>query len=387
MAADITGASGNSGITRRSFFTSAAAGGALFASAPIAQAKRKRYARKSPASVELMEIGIITCGYYSHIEDIWGLFLNPPVEERRGTFWPRTTGMVMTYVWDPDREAAEKFARKYDLKVVDHYADMVDRVDGVILSDFYATGWWPQLSKPYLEAGMPTLINRPFALSLHEAREMIERSKTYDAPILVPSSDEIMNETLKLRAKVRTLLEEGAYITGALATEPTTEYPAHGLHAIYNLYTVLDNPTVIAASLQADTWWDFKAPAFMTWRCTQGDKPDYYVGIQMNSEGYTFGWVMVSTSKERVQENHDRPDDGYGLFKNAFVPTMLEFARMVETRKMPQTHDFIMAKTTTFLTGFYSHLAKDGHMVKCADLPEDWRAPEVMPERIPNDIF
>ena len=372
--------------SRRSFFKTAAAGGVLLASPPKAHAKRRQYKRKSPASVELIEVGIITCAYYSHIEDIWGLFLNPPLEERRGTFWPRTTGMVMTYVWDPDREAAEKFAKKYDVKVAKNFYDMVNKVDAVILSDFYATGWWLQLSKPYLEAGMPTLINRPFAFSLREANEMIERSKKYNAPILVPSSDETMNETLKLRRKLERLLEEDAFITGAMATEPCGEYPAHGLHSIYNLYTVL-NPKVIAASLQADTWWEFKTPAFMTWRCTQEEHPDYYVGIQMTRESYTFGWVMVSTSKDRIMENNDRPDDSYGLFKNAFVPTMLEFAKMVETGKMPQTHEFIMAKTTTFLTGFYSHCEKDGHMVQCADLPEDWRAPEVMPERIPDNIF
>ena len=135
--------------SRRSFITkSAIAGGALFGGASNAFAEQKKYKRKSPASVELMEVGVITCGYYSHIEDIWGMLINSPTEERQGTYWPRQTGMVMTMVWDPDREAAEKFAKKYDVKVVKNYNDMVDKVDGVILSDYYATGWWPQLSKP-----------------------------------------------------------------------------------------------------------------------------------------------------------------------------------------------------------------------------------------------
>ena len=49
---------------------------------------------------------------------------------------------------------------------------------------------------------------------------------------------------------------------------------------------------------------------------------------------------------------------------------------MVETGEMPQSHEYIMAKTTTLLTGFYSHLEKNGNLVNCADLPENWRAPD-----------
>jgi hypothetical protein len=46
-----------------------------------------------------------------------------------------------------------------------------------------------------------------------------------------------------------------------------------------------------------------------------------------------------------------------------------------------------MAKTTTFLTGFYSQQEKNGILIACSELPETWRAPEVMPNRIPKDIF
>ena len=139
-----------------------AAGGAVLGAAAPASANRKPFKRKSPSSTELIEVGIITCGYYSHIESIWGRLINPIGEDGNGTYWPRQSGMVMTMVWDPDREAAGKFAQKYNIKVVKNYYDMVDKVDGVIMSDYYATGWWPQLSKPYLEAGIPALINRPF---------------------------------------------------------------------------------------------------------------------------------------------------------------------------------------------------------------------------------
>jgi hypothetical protein len=376
--------------SRRSFIAaSALAGGAILGSnSAQAAVPRPKFKRKSPASVELMEIGIITCGYYSHIEDIWGIFLNPPLTEQNGTFWPRQTGMVMTMVWDADPKAAETFSKKYDVKIVKNYNDMVGKVDGVILSDYYATGWWPQLSKPYLEAGMPSLINRPFALSLREMKEMIARAKEHNAPILVPSSDETMLETMRARHRVQALLDKGGHVTGAMSFEPCGEYAAHGVHSIYNLYTIL-KPNVIAANLMADTWWEWgDRGGMMNWLVKgEGKNPDYYAGIRMSTEADTNGWVEISTNNGRVFENNDHEGDVFTRYRNMFVSTMIDFQKMVETGKQPQTFEHIAGKTTTFLTGFYSHREKKGEMVKCSDVPEEWRAPQVEPERIPNEIF
>ena len=376
--------------SRRRFLAQGAiAGGVLFgADSAKALGERPKYKRKSPASVELMEVGIITCGYYSHIEDIWGIFLNPPLTEKNGTFWPRQTGMVMTTVWDPDPKAAEVFAKKYDVKIAKNYYDMVGKVDGVILSDYYATGWWPQLSKPYLESGMPSLINRPFALSLNEMNEMVNRAKEHNAPILVPSSDETMLETIRARHRVQMLLDKGGHVTGAMAFEPCDEYAAHGVHSIYNLYTIL-KPNVIAANLIADKWWEWgDKGAMMNWLVKgDGKNPDYSVAIRMSTEADTNGWVEISTNTGRVFENNDNEGDVFTRYRNLFVPTMIDFQKMIETGKQPQTFEHIIGKTTTFLTGFYSHMEKKGAMVSCADVPADWRGPQVMPDRIPNDIF
>lgn len=375
------------GIVRRSFL----ARGALYVGAFLgagSAASAQKFRRSSPSSEQLIKVGVITCGYYSHIEDIWGRLINPIGGEKDGTWWPRQTGMVMTMVWDPDPKAAGTFAKKYDVKIVPRFDDMVGKVDAVIFSDYYATGWWPQLSKPYLEAGMPCLINRPFALSLREANEMIERARKYNAPILVPSSDETMLETIRARHRLEALLGKDGAVTGAMAFEPCGEYAAHGVHAIYNLYTIL-KPNVIAANLMCDTWWEWgKKGAMMNW-LVKGEKEggDYYAAIRMANEPDTNGWVEISTDRGRVFENNDHEGDVFTRYRNMFVSTCIEFERMIESGKQPQTFEYILAKTTTFLTGFYSHREKKGAMVACADLPEDWRAPEVMPERIPKGMF
>jgi len=376
--------------SRRAFFSKTAAAGALYAaSAPQPQSQETRAPKKkSPASGELLKVGIVTCGYYSHIEDIWGRLINPIGLEQSGAYWPRQTGLLMTMVWDADPKAAETFSRKYDVPVVKRYDDMLGKVDGVIFSDYYATGWWPQLSRPYLEAGVPCLINRPFALSLRDAKEMIDRAKLHNAPILVPSSDEYMLETLRARHRLEALLGRAGIVTGAMAFEPCGEYAAHGVHSIYNLYAIL-RPNVIAVNLIADTWWEWgNRGGMMNW-IVKGEKEnsDYMAAIRMSNEGDTNGWVCISSNKGRVFENNDHEGDVITRYRNMFVLTLMEFEKMIQIRKQPQTFEHIMAKTTTFLTGFYSHREKTGDMVACADLPEDWRAPEVMPERIPKGVL
>ncbi|MFC1541004.1 hypothetical protein ACFL50_01000, partial [Candidatus Latescibacterota bacterium] len=254
------------------------------------------------------------------------------------------------------------------------------KVDGVIISDYDVAGWLPQLTKPYLEAGMPFLIERPMALSLREANEIIERSKKYNAPIYVPSAFETRLETIRTRARLKKLLENGARINGVLASQGARDYPAHGTHGIYRLHHILE-PDVISVSFQAESWWGTNA--LMTWKCRQANGPDYYVALQLINECRT----LISTTAGTLEEFIDLTtpaEDPYTRSKWHNYPNMYEFAKMVETRKMPQNHDKIMSKTRTLLTGWYSHLEKGGGMVNCADLPENWRAPDRFSEEIPK---
>ena len=365
--------------SRRSFLKTAAAGSALLASTHQVHAERKRYKRKSPSSTELMEIGMITTGGYSHT-DVWAKAMNPPLEEFKGDYLPRTTGMVITMAWDPDPQLARAFGKRFDVKIVKNFYDMVNRVDGVIIADYDVTGWMPQLTKPYLEAGMPFLIERPMALSLTEAYEIIERSKKYNAPIYVPSAFETRMETIRTRARLKEMLNNGAYIDGVLASQGARDYPAHGTHGIYRLHHILE-PDVLSVSLQADSWWGFQS-AFMTWKCSQQKGPDYYVALQLMRECRT----IISTSNGTLEEFIDLTspgEDPYTRSKWHNYPNMYEFAKIVDTHKMPQSHEQIMSKTRTLLTGWYSHLEKNGSTVNCVDLPEDWRAPDRFPEAIP----
>jgi hypothetical protein len=215
--------------TRRSFLgTAAAAGGAVIAGAAAAQEKKepkKKFVRKTP-SVELMQIGVVALKDYSHIPTIWG----PTINQVDSARWPvgRTTRMLITHCWDRKYEVAQDFGKQYKCEPVKNYYDMVDKVDGMIFGGFYEVKWWPQLTKPYLEAGIPCHINRPFALSMKSANRIVETAKKNNAAILCTDEREYLQQSINGRAKVEELLKEGKFIAGATGDNSAgNEYPAH----------------------------------------------------------------------------------------------------------------------------------------------------------------
>ena len=118
---------------------------------------------------EPFRIGFLNVASYSHIP-LWAPAINPRVGEKDTPF----TGMRITHCWDIEYEKAKAIAEPYGCKVVKNFDDMLGKVDGVISGGYYNHPWNHILHEPYLEAGLPNLINRPFSNSLAKAQKMIE---------------------------------------------------------------------------------------------------------------------------------------------------------------------------------------------------------------------
>ncbi len=162
--------------------------------------------KRKTTTVELMNVGAMCVGDGSHMNyGIWAPTINPTREE---PWYGRTTGMRISHCWDKDPAVAQAFAKKYGCEPVKNYYDMVDKVEGMIFSGFFEVKWWPQLTKPYLEAGIPCHINRPFAYSMKSAREIIETAKKYNTPIQCTDEREYIKESVVSRWKVEQLLKE-----------------------------------------------------------------------------------------------------------------------------------------------------------------------------------
>ena len=234
-------------LTRRNFFGQAVlAGGAAAAMPDIATAQGKTKTGADP-----IKVGFACVGSSSH-GGLWGPTINPVPGDR----WPgRSTNMLITHCWDSRPEAAERFAGRYGCEAVKHYYDMVGKVDAMIFAGFLEAPWWEQLTKPYLEAGIPTYIDRPIGLNMKTAKSIVERAKQHNTPIMSCDGHAIMEEAKLSRQKVERFRREGKEIIAATGYNPTTrDYPVHGIHGLYFLTTAF-GLDVEMVSQQADGWW------------------------------------------------------------------------------------------------------------------------------------
>ncbi|MBT4485463.1 MAG: Gfo/Idh/MocA family oxidoreductase, partial [Candidatus Latescibacteria bacterium] len=240
----------NKKSNRRRFIKGTALAGGTLAGNGVLHRKARAQSRKTP-TVELLKVGVIGVEDYTHLPSIWGPTINPTEPE----YWPiRSTRMLMTHCWAPRQEKAQEFAQRYGCEVVKNYYDMVDKVDAMIFGGYYEVKWWPQITKPYLEAGIPSFIERPFAVSMKDAKTIIDTAKKYNTPILCTDEREYIKEVPVARWKVEELIREGKTILGVTSDNSAADYPAHGTHGIYFLLAIL-GLDVEQISFQADGWW------------------------------------------------------------------------------------------------------------------------------------
>ena len=168
---------------RRSFIKKSALTGSVLAISITGspEAKRSRFKRKNPSSAELLQVGVLTT-QGGHIHSIWGPLINPVGGKTR------LTGMVMSHAWDIDSDNLDGFAKKFKVEKVKNYYDMIGKVDAVIMADFKSLFHNQDLVRPYLEAGVPIFINRPFASSLDNARDMLDTANKHNTPVMCGSS-------------------------------------------------------------------------------------------------------------------------------------------------------------------------------------------------------
>jgi len=361
---------------RRSFFKQSALAGGAFAlgAAGTAGAKRQPFKRKSPSSAELLEVGVLTT-QGGHIDSIWGPLINPTGDKTR------LTGMVMTYAWDINPQSLDSFARKFNVRKVSHYYDMVDKVDAIIMSDFASLFWYQDLVRPYLEAGIPTFINRPFASSLKNARDMIETARKTGTPIMCGSSLEYVQAVDTIRQALPDLGE----ITGYVADNAMSDYATHGVHGIYFVYACVGGG-VRSVSYQATDW--TRPNGVMTFGYKGRDGGEDFWGSLLQPYRSGSAWIKVygkgKTKRSdgyfldvSVERQMDWPREGRGTVTDSaiWLPMIHAMQRMFETGVMPEPYENIYEKTLMFIGGFYSLLEKKGAPVLIEAIPHDWECP------------
>lgn len=338
-----------------------------------------------------IKVGVLTAEEKtSHIDYLWAVWMNP-VDQ-----FTRATNMVMTHVFDKDLSVAQDFARCYSIPhVVKRYDEMVGHVDAIIMSGYKSSFWTYELVAPYIEAGIPVLIDRPGAYSIAGMKKLLSASERCHCPIMVTDNHEHVEAVSILRGEI----ERVGPLTGVFADNPMDnmkDFPMHGIHGCYLLYNILGGD-VRRVNLQAPDW---NSPcALMTFEHNpQPGGHIFYASLLLRNYPHR-AWVKIygkrgSLSQEITREpcymKGFRRGEGpawWDMEYHFFLPPLLKFQKMVETGKMPQTPEQILEKTRIFLSGYKSFIDHGGAPVNVKDLPDEWTAPNPYPGYFPDGYF
>jgi predicted dehydrogenase len=348
---------------RRDFLTNAS----------LSVAAVSQLGRQSPRSQdEPFRIGCLNVHSYSHLLPLWAPLMNPRAANKEIAL----TGMRITHCWEIDPEKSAEFARMYHCEAVRNFDDMVGKVDGIISGGYYNYPWNHVLHAPYLEAGLPNLINRPFANSLLKARKMIDTARKHGSTILCPSAFEHTEAIARAKAWVA-----DKRILCYSATNLFNDYPTHGVHGLYMIHRAIaeaGNPIISVAYLSKN-W--YSAPGVMTFE--HHDKSgNPFLGTLHQINGGTWGTLQIHTPGEDGTRAFDiQGGSGAGFpfsITEAWAPTIWAYQRMAIYKEMPESFDDILEKTRVFLAGFRSVLDRC-NVVRLEEVPEDWEAPVELP--------
>ena len=328
---------------------------------------QRRFHRNAPS--DLLRVGAIT-GPGGHTFNIWGEKMNAPGEAMR------TTGMLMTHAWCLNPDFRQQFTEKYpEVTLVDDPREMIDQIDGIYVDDINAISLYPLLARPFLQAGVPTFVNRPFATSMVKGREMVDMAQRHGTALLSASTWESSEGAADLRAKAADLPD----IRGYVAHNSMSDYYTHGLHGVWFIHAALCDEIargrgpMQAAAYHAPNW---RVPGGMIVYEHEGPTQPYYGALHMVAgDGQAYLRIFGDHQGDAEGKIPGRPGN---FMYNTWNAAQLVIQEMFETGVSPQTGGQLLEKLAMFLLPFYSVLEADGGMVK-REVLEDWELPPPSP--------
>ena len=360
--------------SRRGFVKTAAAVSALAAVTTSAGQQ------SSPKSRKPIRVGALCVGEGSFWAYSWGDLLSPggkPVNQ--ATLGTGVLDMEVTHVWDLNRTAAEKFAAIMGAETVRTYDAMVGRVDAVAVGGYYEIPWQHRLVRPYLSAGIPVYLGRPFAYSLRDIDTMLELAAKHSAPVIATDLYEHLHGVQTLRGK----LENVGEIECVHGTTLTTDYPMR-FHVQFMLPKIFGFGVRRVAVFTDDP----NASTYLTgtylYPAADG-KPAFTCALSMPASGDLYTFTVTGTKGIETQRLAQVPDWRTDLVVH-HLPLLIDMQRTFRGANY-EPLDLVRKKTELFLTGFYSASERGGAAVDVGSVPVDWRARPARPDWIDEKIF
>lgn len=161
-------------------------------------------------------------------------------------------------VWlaDTNLDSATELANQYGCKATDNFLQLIDKVDAV--SIVVPTSLHFDVAQPFLEAGIATLLEKPIAATVDEARKLVDLAAQNDAPFLI---GHLERYNPALRAVVEKVTDPkyievhrlGTFVPRATDVDVITDLMIHDLDLVLSLVDEEpDDVQAIGASVVTD---------------------------------------------------------------------------------------------------------------------------------------
>jgi len=143
--------------------------------------------------------------------------------------------------------------RDYGIAIVDRPSDLVGKIDAVIISSQDGSVHLKP-SLEFIEAGLPTFVDKPFTTSVRDARTIVDAAAKRGVPLLSASA---LRYALEIRDVQNRSAEIGP-LRGADTYGPASLHPRnpglfhYGIHAVEMLFTLLGPGCESVRSIWAD---------------------------------------------------------------------------------------------------------------------------------------
>ena len=361
---------------RRSFIKQAGITGAVSLASGLAAPSFAAPVNKN----RKLRIGALAVGDFSFWSYTWGDILSPyGTTINKDSLGTDLFNMEITHVWDVNPEAAQSFASKVGATAVKRYDDMVGKVDAVAFGGYYEVPWQNKLARPYIEAGIPTYLSRPFSYSLSDVDELLDTAAKHSTPVMATDVYEHLYAATTLKKQIRNVGE----VECVHGTCLTHEYPAL-FHTPYLMFKVfgydINKVSIITDNPNESTYlvgtYLYKG---------RENQPSFPATLTMTPRGDLYSMTITGTTgteSSRLPVFENWQDD----LLIHHVPMLVAMQRTFEG-KLFEPYDNIRKKTELFLTGFYSAAERGGAPVTVGTVPADWRAKPIKPDWIDETMF
>jgi predicted dehydrogenase len=159
-------------------------------------------------------------------------------------------GCEVTHVWGETAEFASKAAEEGRiLNIVEDSTEMIGAVDGVVVDHRHAKYHLPA-ARPFIEAGLPVFIDKPFCIDLDEGVEFVRFARGKGVAITSYSTLPLQRSVAEFAGAIKGLGKLRSIVTGGPG-DVDDQYGGvyfYGIHQVDLLCTLLDRPALRVTS-------------------------------------------------------------------------------------------------------------------------------------------